>query len=58
MSDERDDLAQDERGGYQVEYTVVLVLVAILAGAALAGLSVPLIQYYRSIQTTIISPAP
>jgi Flp pilus assembly pilin Flp len=58
MKKRRQSLIEDERGGYQVEYTIVLVLVAVIAGAAIAGLSIPLIQYYRSIQTMIVSPAP
>jgi len=58
MKERKDDLLRDEGGAYQVEYTIVLVLVAVLAGAAIAGLSVPLIQYYRSVQTMIVSPAP
>jgi Flp pilus assembly pilin Flp len=58
MRREKRDLVSDERGAYQVEYTIVLVLVALLGGAAIAGLAVPLIQYYRSVQTTIVSPAP
>jgi Flp pilus assembly pilin Flp len=51
-------LLRDTRGAFQVEYTIVLVLVALVAAVALAGLAVPLIQYYRSQQTAITSPIP
>jgi Flp pilus assembly pilin Flp len=51
-------LLADTRGAFQVEYTIVLVLVALVAVVALAGLAIPLVQYYRSQQTAITSPIP
>jgi Flp pilus assembly pilin Flp len=51
-------LWHDTRGVYQTEYTIVLVLVAILGAVAIATLSVPLIQYHKSILTMIVSPVP
>lgn len=48
----------DVRGVYQTEYTLVLVLVAVLGAVAIATLSVPLIQYHQSILTMIVSPVP
>ena len=51
-------LIDDQRGAYQVEYTVVLVLVAIIGAVAIAGLSVPLLHYHRSVQQVILQPVP
>lgn len=51
-------LWSDTRGVYQTEYTIVLVLVALMGILAIASLSVPLVQYHKSIQTMIVSPVP
>lgn len=54
----RQSLWSDTRGVYQTEYTIVLVLVALMGILAIAALSVPLVQYHKSIQTMIVSPVP
>ena len=51
-------LASDERGSVQTEYTIVLVLVAIVAAVAVGALSWPLLQYHRSITDQVTSPVP
>ena len=51
-------LARDQRGSFQTEYTIVLVLVAIAVVAALATLGVPLVLYHRSIQSAVTAPVP
>jgi Flp pilus assembly pilin Flp len=49
-------LARDQRGAVYAEYTIVLVLVALVMSVALAALGVPFIHYFRSVQTMIFSP--
>ena len=51
-------LVADERGVAQTEYTIVLVLVAIVAALAVGALSWPLLQYHRSITDQVTSPVP
>jgi len=51
-------LVADERGVVQTEYTIVLVLVAIIAALAVGALSWPLLQYHRSITDQVTSPVP
>ena len=51
-------LVADERGVVQTEYTIVLVLVAIVAALAVGALSWPLLQYHRSITDQVTSPVP
>ena len=51
-------LVRDERGSFQTEYTIVLVLVAIVVVGALATLGVPLVLYHRSVQAAVTAPVP
>ena len=51
-------LVADERGVVQTEYTIVLVLVAIVAALTVGALSWPLLQYHRSITDQVTSPVP
>ncbi len=51
-------LLGDERGAVQTEYTVVLVLVALLAAVAVGALSWPLLEYHRGITDQLTSPVP
>jgi Flp pilus assembly pilin Flp len=53
-----DSLGEDEEGAVYTEYTVLLVLVALVMSLAIAGLGVPFVHYYRSVQTMIFSPMP
>jgi Flp pilus assembly pilin Flp len=52
------ELARDRRGAIQVEYVILLTLVALVASVAIAGLAVPLIQFSQSVTTAITSPMP
>jgi Flp pilus assembly pilin Flp len=49
---------RDTRGAVQTEYTVVLVLVALLAAVAVGALSWPLLEYHRGITDQITAPVP
>jgi hypothetical protein len=40
------------------EYTILLVLVSLVASVAIAGLTVPLIQFHRSTRDAIVAPVP
>lgn len=51
-------LVVDERGAYQTEYTIVLVLVALVAAVAIATLTMPLITLAISLQEAITFPVP
>lgn len=51
-------LVSDERGSVQTEYTIVLVLVALVAAVAVGALSWPLLQYHRSLTDQVTSPVP
>jgi len=51
-------LLADTRGAVQTEYTVVLVLVALLAAAAVGALSWPLLEYHRGVTDQITAPVP
>lgn len=54
----RPTLRDDERGAVQVEYTVVLVLVALVMAAALGTVAVSGLQFHRSVQRSIVSTVP
>ena len=51
-------LVSDEHGSVQTEYTIVLVLVALVAAVAVGALSWPLLQYHRSLTDQVTSPVP
>lgn len=51
-------VVRDERGSVQTEYTIVLVLVALVAAVTVGALSWPLLQYHRSITDQVTSPVP
>jgi hypothetical protein len=40
------------------EYAVVLTLVSLVLAVAIAGLTVPLIDYHRSVRDAIVAPVP
>ncbi len=47
---------RDERGVYQSEYTIVLVLVAMMCAVAIAGLAVPLVEHHDAVVEMLSSP--
>lgn len=51
-------LGRNQGGVYQTEYTIVLVLVAVVAAVAIGAMSLPLIQYAQSIQDAVTLPVP
>jgi len=51
-------LGPNQEGVYQTEYTIVLVLVAMVVAVAIGALSLPLIQYAQSIQDAVTHPVP
>jgi Flp pilus assembly pilin Flp len=56
---EREDgLIEDERGVYQTEYTIVLVLVALAGSVAIGMLAIPLLSMAISLQDAIVFPVP
>jgi len=50
------DLGSDQRGVYQTEYTVVLVLVALAVVSALALLAVPIVEYHDAVVRILDTP--
>lgn len=46
----------DSRGVYQTEYTLVLVLVALVAAVAIAMLSAPLVEYHDAVVRFLDTP--
>ncbi len=58
MVTKRASLRHCNRGVYQVEYVIVLVLVAMAAGLAIGGLALPLWEYHQSLQMFIVLPLP
>jgi len=53
-----DRLRTDERGSVTVEYVVLLVLIALGCGLAIAGLGVPLMRMFLVRQTWLLLPLP
>jgi hypothetical protein len=51
-------LLQDDRGSIFVEYTTLLVLVAVICSLALVAAGVPLVQMYVTRQTWLLLPFP
>lgn len=51
-------LVADQRGAYQTEYAIVLVLVALVAAVAIGTLTMPLITLALSLQDAITFPVP
>jgi len=51
-------LATDERGGYQVEYLVVLILVAIVTTVAITTVAAPLVLYHDTVRESVTSTVP
>lgn len=51
-------LLRDEAGAVTVEYTTVLVLVALGVAAALVAAAIPLIESYRFAQLVLSLPLP
>ncbi|MBZ0116294.1 MAG: hypothetical protein IT378_01410 [Sandaracinaceae bacterium] len=56
MKLKKTSLLRDERGAVYTEYTVLLVLVALVMALALASLFVPFVEYFRSVQDMILTP--
>jgi len=56
MKPARRSLLRDQRGAVYTEYTVLLVLVALVMALAIASIFVPFVEYYRSVQDMIDSP--
>lgn len=48
----------DDRGSVTVEYVVLLVLIALACGLAIAGLGVPLMRMFVIRQTWLLLPLP
>lgn len=46
------------RGVYQVEYLIVLILVAMAAGLSIGALALPLWEYHQSLQMFVVLPLP
>jgi len=55
-SEPRPALRRDQRGVYQTEYTVVLVLVALAVATALALLAAPLVEYHDAVVRILDTP--
>lgn len=53
-----DTLLRSQRGAYQVEYVIVLLLVAMAAGLTIGALALPLLEYHQSMQMFIVLPVP
>lgn len=51
-------LVQDESGAYQVEYLVVLILVALVTSIALATVAMPLVLYHESVRESVTATVP
>jgi Flp pilus assembly pilin Flp len=51
-------LADDARGSVTVEYTVLLVLVAMACVFAMIALGVPLVRMFETYQTWLLLPFP
>ena len=48
----------DERGGYQVEYLVVLILVALVTTLAIASVAAPLVLYHDTVRERVTASFP
>lgn len=53
---DRRALGSDERGVYQTEYTIVLILVALALAGALALLASPLVEYHDAVVRILDTP--
>ncbi|MDQ3036807.1 MAG: hypothetical protein M3Y87_30720 [Myxococcota bacterium] len=51
-------LRADERGSYQLEYLVILVLVALVTAIAIATVAVPLVLYHADVREAVTSTVP
>jgi len=51
-------LSSDARGSVTVEYTVLLVLVAMTCAAAMVMLGAPLVRMFATYQTWLLLPFP
>ena len=51
-------LENDERGSVTVEYTVLLVLVAMVCVVATVAIGVPLVRMFVTYQTWLLLPFP
>ena len=58
LKDHASTLTSDERGGYQVEYLVVLILVAIVTTVAIATVAAPLVLYHDTVRESVTSTVP
>ena len=56
LKDERATVGEDTEGAVYTEYTVLLVLVALVMALALAGLGIPFVHYFRTVQELVFSP--
>lgn len=53
---DEETVGDDTDGAVYTEYTVLLVLVALVMAIALAGLGVPFVHYFRTVQELVFSP--
>ena len=51
-------IGSDEEGGYQVEYLVVLILVALVTTLAIASVAAPLVLYHDTVRESVTSSFP
>lgn len=51
-------IVQDESGAYQVEYLVVLILVALVTSIAIATVAMPLVLYHESVRESVTATVP
>jgi hypothetical protein len=58
LKDRASTLGADERGGYQVEYLVVLILVAIVTTLAITTVAAPLVLYHDTVRESVTSTVP
>lgn len=49
-------LGDDERGAYQTEYTIVLVLLALVLAVAVGLLATPLVEYHDAVTRVLDWP--
>ncbi len=53
-----ESLSRDSRGSVTVEYTVLLVLVAMTCAGAMVTLGAPLVRMFATYQTWLLLPFP
>ncbi len=53
---DEETVGEDREGAVYTEYTVLLVLVALVMSVAIAALGVPFVHYFRTVQELVFAP--